>query len=111
MDDILEMISKVDRTRTIDRLKSLICSPSVNPSGEELECAEIVAKRARFYANSVASEAKVESGTVVHVMRVLRANGMAEGTIVKKKRGGKVFSYRLTEAFDLDKSIELFSRS
>ena len=61
-----------------------------------------------FFASSVASEAKLNVMTVVHILRVLRVNGMAEVTPVNEKGRGKVNLYNLTEAFNLEKALELF---
>ena len=61
-----------------------------------------------FFASSVASEAKVHVMTVIHILRILQARGMAEVTPVNVRREGKVNLYQLTEAFNLEKAMELF---
>jgi predicted transcriptional regulator len=61
-----------------------------------------------FYASYVASEVKVNSMRIARMMLVLRAHGMVEITPVKSKSGNKVYLYRLTDEFSMEKSMKLF---
>ena len=78
---------------------------------QKLEVLTLLASNHRnepFYASYIASESKLNTMAIARMMLVLRAHGMVDVTAIKSENGNKVFLYKLTDEFNVDKAMKLF---